>query len=103
MAALDEQIAAGVSEHEDRPVLMLDRYLEALQTHLRLRSPGEILRVDERFGPVEVVITDADRVLLGVDRDVVRLSELAIDAGDALVEDLARLRGLLLDSSEDLR
>src|SRR5262245_12184179 len=103
LAALDAEIAAGIAEHrDDPPAALLDHYLDALETHIRLRSPWAIRRVDERFGPVEIVITDSDRALLGIDRGAIPLSELALKDDGTLVEDLSLLRYQLRPSSEDL-
>lgn len=101
LAALDAQIAAGVAEQPGAPSDQLDQYLDALETHVRLLSQWAIRRAEERFGRVEIVIAEGDRALLGIDRDAIALSELALDDDGMLVEDLSRLRYELRSSVED--
>ena len=97
MVGLDEDFATAVSDDPDlTPSQMVDRYLEALVTHLWLRSPTAI----ERVGPVELAVTDTDRALHGIDREVFALSELALEGAEVLVEDLGSLRSQLRESVE---
>lgn len=108
LASLNDRIVSDLRVHLDNPSTRLLRYLDALESELRLRTASTVRTITERFRatvdtesgqPIDglsVLLSEEDRDLFGTE-----VVDLKGDSNlDALVSEIAELRAELSETRD---